>query len=242
MFIGSSGEGLPVANALQAVLDDVEATTWKQGVFGLSQGFLESLTKAVHKFDFAVLVLTPDDVVEKRNAKALAARDNVLFEAGLFMGALGRERTYLVACADDDLDFPSDLAGVSIAMYPRRADGNLQAARGPVAEMIRAARKEAAAVSAQIEPRDPASSRTVSAIDQMSDALSGQFAGAPLQANQATAYASLLRAVQRARPDDPIASGLPEPVETPIAGVYAMNVGDAVTGLGIMRAVMTDGA
>jgi hypothetical protein len=244
MFIGSSSEGLPVANALQAVLvDDVEAETWKQGLFVLSQGYLESLTAAMRGFDFAALVLTPDDVVEKREAKKLAARDNVLFEAGLFMGALGRERTYLVACADDKLDFPSDFAGVSMAKYRRRSDGKLQAALGPVAEAIRAAMKHAQELAAKAErDSDPATARTVAAIETMRDALARQFPGAPLRPDQAAAYASLLEAVRRARPGDVLATGLPEPSKTAVPGVYGMTAGDAVNGLGLMHAAMVGGA
>jgi predicted nucleotide-binding protein len=45
---------------------------------------------AQDKFYFAVLVLTPDDLALKRAAVDQIARDNVLFEQGLFMGALSR--------------------------------------------------------------------------------------------------------------------------------------------------------
>src|SRR5207237_263634 len=56
------------------------------------------------------------------------ARANVLFEIGLFIGLLGRERTFIVACEDDHVELPSDLLGATIAKYPRRNDGNLKAA------------------------------------------------------------------------------------------------------------------
>src|SRR4051794_30612749 len=103
MFIGSSAEGLRVAQELQAELEhDVEATVWSQGVFGLSGGTLETLEARSHEFDFAVLVLSPDDLISKRETSGHVPRDNVVFEAGLFMGALGRRRTFLVACQDDD--------------------------------------------------------------------------------------------------------------------------------------------
>jgi predicted nucleotide-binding protein len=46
MFIGSSTEGLPVARALQAELEnDVDAKVWDQGVFGLSDSSLEALER-----------------------------------------------------------------------------------------------------------------------------------------------------------------------------------------------------
>jgi predicted nucleotide-binding protein len=94
VFIGSSSEGLEVARSVREQLKpDVEITIWHEGVFGLGQGTLEALVNAITRFDFAVLVLTPDDLVESRHHASQSPRDNVLFECGLFMGKLGRERT-----------------------------------------------------------------------------------------------------------------------------------------------------
>jgi len=138
LFIGSSSEGLKVAEYLQQALEGhCEATIWSQGVFGLSLGTLESLVAACKQFDFAALILTPDDMVTKRGSRNRAARDNVLFELGLFMGSLGRERTFIVYCRDEKIDLPSDFAGVIAAKFPKREDDNMAAAIGPVAVKIR---------------------------------------------------------------------------------------------------------
>ncbi|WP_437326151.1 TIR domain-containing protein [Sorangium sp. So ce381] len=138
IFIGSSVEGLRVAEHIQLGMDyDADCTVWSQGVFGLSGGTLESLCGAIRDFDFAVLVLTPDDLVQKRSQTMNSPRDNVLFELGLFMGALGRERTFIVYCRDEPIGLPSDLAGVTAATFARRADGNLQAALGSVCTLFR---------------------------------------------------------------------------------------------------------
>ena len=68
VFIGSSTEGLTVAKGLQVLLDQgSEVTLWNQGVFAPSQGTLESLMAALDQFDFAILVLTPDDLVSSRD-------------------------------------------------------------------------------------------------------------------------------------------------------------------------------
>ncbi|QRK06734.1 nucleotide-binding protein [Archangium violaceum] len=140
IFIGSSVEGLPIAESIQLGLDyDAECTIWSQGVFGLSGGTLESLSRAVEEFDFAVLVLTPDDLVQKRGKTRSSPRDNVLFELGLFMGALGRERTYIVYCRDVPIDLPTDLAGVTVASFGKRTDNNLHAALGSVCTQIKSA-------------------------------------------------------------------------------------------------------
>ncbi|WP_291997248.1 nucleotide-binding protein [Candidatus Accumulibacter sp. ACC012] len=96
VFVGSSSEGLLVAKAVQKALDGfADVNLWSQGVFELSYSYLESLIKAIETSDFAVLVLTPDDLTQSRDHDAVSPRDNVVFELGLFMGRLGRNRCLL---------------------------------------------------------------------------------------------------------------------------------------------------
>ncbi|MEL6896231.1 MAG: TIR domain-containing protein, partial [Planctomycetota bacterium] len=137
VFIGSSAEGLAVAQAIQVNLDHAcEVVLWSQGVFGLGGGTLESLVATLDTFDFAVLVVTPDDMVTSREKEQNAPRDNVLLELGMFIGGLGRERTFFVFDRTADLKLPSDLAGVTAATYQPHADGNLQAALGAATTQI----------------------------------------------------------------------------------------------------------
>ena len=138
LFVGSSTEGLEVARAIAVQLEhDAEVTVWNEGIFGLGQGTLESLVKALDEFDYAVLVLTPDDMLVSRETATQSPRDNVLLELGLFIGRLGRERTFIVFNRDKDLKLPTDLAGVSMADYGNREDNNLVAALGPGCTKIR---------------------------------------------------------------------------------------------------------
>jgi hypothetical protein len=102
----------------------------------LSEGTLESLVGAVEQFDFAILVLTPDDLVSSESQTTAAPRDNVLFELGLFMGRLGRDRTFIVYDRTDQIKLPSDLAGVTAATFVRHSSGNLQSSLGAVATRI----------------------------------------------------------------------------------------------------------
>jgi len=135
VFIGSSTEGLDVAREVELQLQPVAITTiWKDGVFGLGSGTLESLMSVLEQFDFAVMVLSPDDVLESRDQNYASPRDNVIFELGLFIGRLGRKRVFIVHEDDRHLKLPSDLAGITASPYRRR--DNLAAALSPTTTPI----------------------------------------------------------------------------------------------------------
>jgi predicted nucleotide-binding protein len=154
IFIGSSSEGLRVAESIQYGLDsEAECTVWTQDPhFYPSSTTIEGLVESSVSFDFAVIVMTADDSLTARGVTAPAPRDNLVFELGLFTGTLGRAKTFLVKCRDDDLKLPSDLKGVTTVEYGRRSDGNMRAAVGPVCLRI----KEVLGVR-----RDPANPRAV---------------------------------------------------------------------------------
>jgi CAP12/Pycsar effector protein, TIR domain len=139
LFIGSSSEGLSVAYALQAELDQAcEPLVWSQSAFEPTGTTIGSLLEMAQSSDFAALVLTPDDSTVTRGSEHSAARDNVVFELGLFLGALGPRRVFIIQPRDLSLTLPSDLAGVTRLDYRyKRADQNLQAAIGPAATRIR---------------------------------------------------------------------------------------------------------
>lgn len=139
VFVGSSKEGLRIAREVQSQLADAgEVELWNEGVFALTSGTLESLMQALNRFDYAVFVLSPDDMIFSRGTELYSTRDNVLIELGLFMGRLGRERTFLLCCVDDEIKIPSDLAGIAFATYPKPRDPRrLAPAIGPACNKIR---------------------------------------------------------------------------------------------------------
>ena len=140
MFIGSSREGKAVAEAVQLNLEgEIDSAVWSQGLFGLSESPLESLDRVSRDFDFAVLIVTPDDIVEARGERQAAPRDNILFEAGFFVGRLGRKRTFLVCPSDVEIRLPSDLAGLTSARYSDSGPQNVQVALGPACTRMKTA-------------------------------------------------------------------------------------------------------
>ncbi len=123
IFIGSSSEGIEIAQAVCEHLEKVfRVDIWNEDIFKLGLGNLESLMKVLDKFDFAVFILTPDDTIESRGLTSQSPRDNVIFECGLFTGRLGRERTFLVYNENSAIKIPSDWLGVTHACYKGEQD------------------------------------------------------------------------------------------------------------------------
>ena len=138
IFIGSSSEGCPVARAIKEQFDaEADVDVWNEDVFQLNSSYLESLLRAVNLYDFAILVFTPDDTTNSRGDTQQTPRDNVLFEHGLFLGRLGPTRAFIIC--EEQVKVPSDFAGITIAKYRRREDGNLKSAVGVACNQIRKA-------------------------------------------------------------------------------------------------------
>jgi Predicted nucleotide-binding protein containing TIR-like domain len=138
VFIGSSSEGVEFARAIRNQLDnDAEITLWTDDFFNLGSTFIETLVTKLPLFDFAILVFTSDDRGQSRDLQMSMPRDNVIFELGLFMGHLGRDRTFLVHEKKDDLKIPTDLSGSITATFRVREDANYNAAVGKASDDIR---------------------------------------------------------------------------------------------------------
>ncbi|MBQ9789905.1 MAG: nucleotide-binding protein [Lentisphaeria bacterium] len=112
IFIGSSSEGLHIAQQLSKKLNVFDTKLWDKDVFNPSEYNIEALVNQAQSSDFAILVLTPDDWTRSRGKGKNAPRDNVIFELGLFMGTIGRERTYLLTNSNE-IKIPSDLDGIT---------------------------------------------------------------------------------------------------------------------------------
>jgi predicted nucleotide-binding protein len=139
VFIGSSKESLNIAYSVQKNLEYAcEPTVWNQGVFSLSKTSIEALVEASKKYDFAIFCMTPDDIALIRNESNRVARDNVIFEFGLFLGAIGREKVFFIVPRDaQEMHLPTDLLGLTPGTYDAlRADNNFEAALGPACHQI----------------------------------------------------------------------------------------------------------
>lgn len=129
MFIGSSKEGLDVAMAIQhAMRDSVDVAVWSQGIFELGKTTMENLHSFLEEFDFAAFIITADDKIESRGKEYFTARDNVIFEIGLFIGGVGRDRVIIIKDYDaEELILPSDMNGITFITYSKNQNGLLPA-------------------------------------------------------------------------------------------------------------------
>lgn len=143
IFVASSSEQLPVARAIREQL--AEPKEWEVRVwdsqFAFSDAYIESLEKALDAADFAVVVMTGDDVAVVREGRVVLPRDNVIFELGLFIGRLGRDRCAFFVDHASGTQIASDLSGVKAAEYwpPERMERGV---RPGLAERVRSLKKQ----------------------------------------------------------------------------------------------------
>jgi len=89
IFIGSSANSERIATAIHARLQHVaECTVWTDGAFDLSTSTVVGLTKNLRDSDFGIFVFAADDDARIKGELLKVARDNVVYEAGLFSGYL----------------------------------------------------------------------------------------------------------------------------------------------------------
>jgi hypothetical protein len=122
IFLGSSGKQAKLLQALTRGLEDVaQVVPWTTS-FHPGTTTLERLLELTHEVDFAAFVFAQDDWTSNSppaspepGAGQASPRDNVVFEAGLFGGALGMRRTFILHASGSKL--PSDLLGFTCVRY-----------------------------------------------------------------------------------------------------------------------------
>lgn len=139
VFIGSSKERLPIAEAVASGLSTIaaEVRLWSTGVFSASHFTMDDLDAQLRVSDFAVLVAGADDQVISRGETTDAPRDNVVFELGLCMGALTRFRTFLLVPHGQKIKIPSDLIGLTLINFDPTPTDPAAAVKSAVEDLIR---------------------------------------------------------------------------------------------------------
>jgi CAP12/Pycsar effector protein, TIR domain len=122
IFLGSSLKQEKLLKALTRGLEDIAHVDPWMTSFNPGTTTLERLVELAHEVDFAAFVFAQDDWTSKSPVTSpqpesgqASPRDNVVFEAGLFGGTLGMNRTFILHANGAKL--PTDLLGLTSIRY-----------------------------------------------------------------------------------------------------------------------------
>ena len=117
IFLGSSGKQAKLLQAITRGLEDVADVEPWTTTFNPGRSTLDRLVELSQEVDFAAFVFAQDDwtTTDASQSGQASPRDNVVFEAGLFGGALGIRRTFILHANGSKL--PSDLLGLTSVRY-----------------------------------------------------------------------------------------------------------------------------
>ena len=101
IFLGSSVQQEKLVHALTRGLQDIADVDPWTTVFNPGVSTLDRLVELTREVDFAAFVFAQDDWTTKAaspdaGSGEASPRDNVVFEAGLFGGAIGIRRTFIL--------------------------------------------------------------------------------------------------------------------------------------------------
>jgi len=117
---------LDTINLAQLLKKNLEVGTfvariWVEERERFSRTIIEMLHEIKTVYDFALVILTRDDESFNSDKHKQQARGNCFYETGLFMGALGRDRCFLVSSVRKS-ELPSDLLGLNFLSFKEPED------------------------------------------------------------------------------------------------------------------------
>jgi hypothetical protein len=117
IFLGSSGKQAKLLQAITRGLEEVADVEPWTTTFNPGRSTLDRLVELSQEVDFAAFLFAQDDwtTTDASQSSEASPRDNVVFEAGLFGGALGIRRTFILHAHGSKL--PSDLLGLTSVRY-----------------------------------------------------------------------------------------------------------------------------
>ena len=117
IFLGSSAQQAKLLDAITQGLEDVADVEPWMTTFNPGRSTLDRLVELSREVDFAAFVFAQDDwtTTDTSTSGQASPRDNVVFEAGLFGGALGIRRTFILHANGSKL--PTDLLGLTSIRY-----------------------------------------------------------------------------------------------------------------------------
>ena len=117
IFIGSSTAGYVIAEKVKKyLLGTGDCFLWQDpGVWETNKSTFDNLLRMVGFFDFGIFVATSDDLTLSNDKMVIEPRDNVILEMALFLGAMGRYKSFLLV--EKGIKLPSDLDGIFMPRF-----------------------------------------------------------------------------------------------------------------------------
>src|SRR5881227_4112340 len=138
IFLGSSGKQAKLLQAItRGLADVVDVEPWTT-TFNPGRSTLDRLVELSQEVDFAAFVFAQDDwtMTDASQSGQASPRDNVVFEAGLFGGALGIRRTFILHANGAKL--PTDLLGLTSVRYDSATPAQVRAINEKLRKAIEA--------------------------------------------------------------------------------------------------------
>lgn len=90
---------------------------WDERLFKQNESTFDGLLRISTEVDFAVFVWGASDVTITSGQSIPSLRDNVVLETGLFLGALGKDRVFVVVDKTVSVKIPTDYSGITRTQY-----------------------------------------------------------------------------------------------------------------------------
>jgi hypothetical protein len=136
IFFGSSTSGSKIAQEIKTFFEPhADCTLWSDsGVWEPNRSTFDNLIRMAGYFDFGVFVATADDLTLTNDQIVIEPRDNVILEMALFLGALGRDKSFLFV--EKGIKLPSDFNGIYMPRFdPNDSDSIESACNEYIAKM-----------------------------------------------------------------------------------------------------------
>jgi hypothetical protein len=136
IFIGSSLAGIEIAEKVKNYLARIgDCYLWQDpNVWEPNRSTFENLLRMVSYFDFGVFVATSDDLTLTNDKIVIEPRDNVILEMALFLGAMGRDKSFLLV--EEGIKLPSDFNGIYMPRFSKGNEISIQNACGEYTKKI----------------------------------------------------------------------------------------------------------
>jgi hypothetical protein len=126
IFIGSSKAGYSIAEKVKNNMANIgDCFLWQDpNVWEPNRSTFENLLKMVSYFDFGVFVATSDDLTLSNDKIVIEPRDNVILEVALFLGAMGRDKSFLLV--EEGIKLPTDFNGIYMPRFDKSNDKSIK--------------------------------------------------------------------------------------------------------------------